>query len=103
MSYGLNFSWVENDPTYRDGFTYLVLDSSKYPSIFASISKQWKSGIFNRKYFYILRMAFRDAETGREMGGYYDSLEEAKAMCSWFMKSVFYDPRDDHSIRKNKQ
>ena len=94
MSFGLQFMWNEDDPFYKEGYLYITLNSSLYPTIFGGIHKQYRSGIINRKYWYVLEMNFRDAETGRKLGGYYDTLEDAKKAANRFIKMIFYDPRD---------
>ena len=93
--YGLDFEWVEHDPVYIDGYVYLRLKGSKRPAIFASITRQWKSGILKKQYQYVLKISFRDAATGSQLGGYYDSRAQAVAACKQIMKDIFHDPRDD--------
>lgn len=97
MSYGLQFMWNEvgkNDPVYREGYIYLTLKHSFRPTIFGGISKQWKGGILSPKYWYVLRMNFVDADSGRSFGGYYKTLDEAKYAANKFLHIAFYDPRD---------
>jgi len=93
--YGLQFEWVENDPVYVKEFMYLRLKGSLRPAIFASISRQYRSGIINRKYYWVLRINLKDARTGRDVGGFYDSRDDAVAACKQYMKGIFRDPRDD--------
>jgi hypothetical protein len=102
MAYGLDFEWVENDPTFVDGFVYLRLKGVRFPTIFASIKRQWKSGIINRKYYYVLNISNRSAADGRPIGGYYDSLAEAKDACRRMMRIVFEDPRDQTITESRK-
>lgn len=105
MSYGLHFSWVKDDPTFVKGCEYLILNTSFYPTIFAFITRR---RLFSIKptYEYLLEMNLRDAETGRKLGGFYPTIEEAKRAAGKFMACIFYDPRDygpqkpNHTVTK---
>jgi hypothetical protein len=103
MSYGLHFLWNEKNPFFIKDYIYITLKSSLYPTIFGGIHKEYRSGIINRRYWYVLEMNFRDAETGRKLGGYYNSLEDAKAAANRFIKMIFYDPRDYGPQQPEKQ
>ena len=52
-----------------------------------------RTRIFTPKYEYYLEMNFRDAETGRKLGGWYKTIEEAKAAAEKVLQYIFYEPK----------
>ena len=96
MAYGLHFTWHENDPFYVEGFIYLTMDGSRRPTIVAEVSRQWNWGFGkNKKYTWTAKVHGRDAQTGKPLGGYFDTREEAVQCVRRIMASIYHDPRDD--------
>ena len=94
MTFGLQFMWNKDDPTYVKNYEYITLQNSLRPVIFGGVMKRRTGGLFTPKYEYLLEMDFRDATTGKKFGGWYPTLEDAKAAANKFLRVAFYDERD---------
>ena len=93
MSFGLQFLWNRDNPTFVKDYEYITLKSSFRPVIFGGIRKR-RVSLFKPKYEYLVEMNFIDAETGRKYGGWFPTLEEAKAAANRYLRVAFYDARD---------
>jgi len=74
----VRFSWVENDPQYVKGVVRLVFKESGI-TFFTIVRQRHNLGLFAPvKYKYELATQLRNPESGHRIGGYFDTLKEAK-------------------------
>ena len=84
----IRYEWVENDPAYVNGYIYARLPSGV--NIFG-IRREWVSGLINRTYRWCAISPLRNPNAGRPVGGFYPSLEEAKASADEMISAIFED------------
>lgn len=88
--FNLKLEWVENDPLYVDGFTYAKLPSGVRLVKICPV----RVGIFRTKIRWRVDTAFTIyTEDGESyiLGGYYDTLEQAKEEGIKMINDVFKD------------
>lgn len=99
MAYGLEFQFVENDPTYRDGYVYITRKGPKVDDvIFGSIVREWNGGLFPIGYQYRVILGFRDVKSGNPYGkAGIKTLAAAKEEAMKMLKHIFYDNRGEQA------
>lgn len=84
----IKYEWVENDPMYIKGIVVAKLPSGVALATIRPVRMGWA---FRREY--MLTLVFKNVGRGNPIGGYFKSMEEAKANAERMLNYVFGDEK----------